>query len=441
MINKIDTSVLFEQAFRFSSIGIALVSLKGKFVVTNPMLTNMLGYSELELKNKTFRDLTYSADLEDSVLKVDELIEGEVSYYQVEKRYIHKEGKIIWCLLNVSVVKDDEGTPLYFISQFQDITERKSYERQLNESQERLTKILETVPNGVTIIDLQGNITFANEMAEEILGLKKEDIVSRQYDTPDWKIKTVDGAAIPSEDLPFGRVVQTQQIVRDYVHVIESGSGDRKILSINASPLYDHKGRFISVLNSIVDITNKKNTEQELMEANKLLKKLAERDGLTGVANRRYFDDQLDTIWDRCNVDNTSLSLIMLDIDCFKKYNDYYGHQAGDDCLKKVTEVIDKKLEGLNTVFARYGGEEFAVILIGFCDNKAYLLAEELQKAVEGLKIPHATSTISDYVTISSGIGSMSPHQKNNRAELVKQADQALYLAKEKGRNRVAKFI
>ncbi|MGJ9382678.1 PAS domain S-box protein [Salipaludibacillus sp. CF4.18] len=215
MNKKVDRSILFEQVFQFSSMGIALISNEGYFLLTNPMLTEMLGYSEKELKEKTFKDLTYVEDLRNSIDRFHQLINGKVSYYQVEKRYVHKNGMFVHCLLNVSAVRDGAGNPLYFISQFQDISDQKLYEQQLKESQEQLTEILETMPNGVLMFDLQGNISYANKMAEEILEINRAEIVSRKMDTPEWKLRTVEGEAIPREELPFSIVMKTKEPVKD----------------------------------------------------------------------------------------------------------------------------------------------------------------------------------------------------------------------------------
>ncbi|RKL66091.1 hypothetical protein CR203_17525 [Salipaludibacillus neizhouensis] len=438
MNEKVDRSILFEQVFQFSSMGIALISNEGYFLLTNPMLTEMLGYSETELKEKTFIDLTYVEDLHNSIDRFRQLVNDEVSYYQVEKRYIHKNSMLINCLLNVSAVRDDAGKPLYFISQFQDISDQKLYEHQLKESEEQLTEILETMPNGVLMFDLQGNISYANKMAEEILEINRAEIVSRKMDTPEWKLRTVEGKAIPREELPFSIVMKTKEPVKDFVHAIESGSGTRKVLSINNSPLFDHTGTMTAVLCSLVNITEKKQTEYELIEANKLLKKLSEHDGLTGVANRRYFDEQLKNYWVEYSNRNIPVSLIMLDLDYFKLYNDEYGHQAGDDCLKTITKIIGKELVGLDAVFARYGGEEFSVILPGYSHDMASDLTKKIHGKMQQLKIVHAKSPVCSHVTLSFGFSTINPDSSNSPSDLIKQADLAMYSAKQNGRNTIA---
>nr|WP_259457952.1 sensor domain-containing diguanylate cyclase [Salipaludibacillus neizhouensis] len=401
----------------------------------------MLGYSETELKGKSLRDLTYPEDLQASLSAFHQLLSNEISYYQVEKRYIHREGQLVWCLLNVSAVKDDEGNPMYAISQFQDITERKLYEHQLKENEQKLKDILETFPNGVLTFDLKGSLQYANNMAEEILDTKQKDIISRQYDAHEWVITTIEGNPIARENLPVSIVMKTERYVKDYVHTVVSGSNQRKVLSVNGTPLYDHTGKLIAALLSIVDITVKKQTESELIQANKLLKRLAEQDGLTGVSNRRHFDNELQNYWESSLNNNTPLSLIMLDIDYFKLYNDEYGHQAGDDCLKSITKVIDQKLTDTDTVFARYGGEEFAIILPDYSAEEALNLAQKLHQSIQKLSIPHTSSPLCDEVTVSFGISTILPNQENKSSELIENADKALYAAKEDGRNSVKTYM
>lgn len=180
-----------------------------------------------------------------------------------------------------------------------------------------------------------------------------------------------------------------------------------------------------------------KESQRKLAVANRELQKLSQLDSLTGVPNRRKFDERLRHEWNRTMRHCSFLSLIMLDIDYFKKFNDTYGHQSGDECLKTVANCMSMALNRETDLVARYGGEEFAVILPGTEMKGAEKVAEDIRKYVEDLKVPHEESPVAEYVTISLGVASMVPERELNLEDLIQTADKALYKAKEAGRNRV----
>ncbi len=192
------------------------------------------------------------------------------------------------------------------------------------------------------------------------------------------------------------------------------------------------------------EIERRKALEQESFEVTRLLDAAYQRlqhisflDGLTEIANRRRFDEFIDLEWRRSLRNSTPLSLIMIDIDFFKAYNDTYGHQSGDECLKRVANTLSASLNRPGDLAARYGGEEFAVVLAGTHRAGAAAVAEALRARVESLNIPHAGSRVSDRVTISLGVATMIPVRESSRVALIAAADRALYDAKHKGRNRV----
>jgi len=159
-------------------------------------------------------------------------------------------------------------------------------------------------------------------------------------------------------------------------------------------------------------------------------------DGLTQVANRRCFDDRLQKEWQRLIREQEWLSLILIDIDYFKYYNDFYGHLSGDDCLIQVAQTAAKQIKRADDLFARYGGEKFVVILPNTKIDGAIAVAESIQKAIRNLNIPHEYSKVSEIVTISMGISSLIPTSDKSLDHLIALSDKALYEAKYKGRNR-----
>lgn len=172
-----------------------------------------------------------------------------------------------------------------------------------------------------------------------------------------------------------------------------------------------------------------------LQIANQQLECLANLDGLTQVANRRRFDDQLEMEWKRLSREQAPLSLILCDIDYFKRYNDSYGHQAGDICLKQVAKTIEQSLKRSGDFVARYGGEEFVVILPNTNFEGAFNVAELIQINIKQLNISHAQSKVAAYITLSLGISSILPTSDASIKSLVAAADKALYEAKRRGRN------
>ncbi len=175
----------------------------------------------------------------------------------------------------------------------------------------------------------------------------------------------------------------------------------------------------------------------KLAAANLELERLSSQDGLTGIANRRYFDMAFDREWRRAMRETEPLSLIMCDVDFFKQYNDSYGHQAGDECLKLVASSLAEAMHRPTDLVARYGGEEFVIVLPGTHARGAIKIAEHIRQTVLDLQLPHESSTVHDCVTISLGAATVAPMVKHHANELLLSADKALYSAKEAGRNQV----
>lgn len=177
----------------------------------------------------------------------------------------------------------------------------------------------------------------------------------------------------------------------------------------------------------------------QLAEANRALTALSLLDALTGIANRRQFDHALEAEWRRAKRDGVGLGLVLFDIDHFKLYNDTYGHQEGDECLKKVATALSAAIRRPSDTVARYGGEEFAMILPGADREGASMIALEAIAKVKALAIPHSASPTGPVVTITAGVSVFAPQAEPPTIEtLLGEADQALYQAKKKGRNQMA---
>ncbi|MFM7575216.1 MAG: diguanylate cyclase domain-containing protein [Snowella sp.] len=181
-------------------------------------------------------------------------------------------------------------------------------------------------------------------------------------------------------------------------------------------------------------------TNEELADATRRLEKLVNFDGLTQIANRRYFNERLTQEWLRLRREQQFISLLLLDVDYFKAYNDHYGHQQGDDCLIQIAHAVEAITRRPADLVARYGGEEFVAILPNTSAEGAIEMASRIHQVIKQLKIPHQKSEISDKVTVSIGIASLIPTIDQSCEILITQADKALYLAKNQGRDRSVVF-
>ncbi|KAF0842758.1 PAS domain S-box-containing protein/diguanylate cyclase (GGDEF)-like protein [Methylovorus glucosotrophus] len=206
--------------------------------------------------------------------------------------------------------------------------------------------------------------------------------------------------------------------IRDVVHVLRNADGEVEAL-----------------IGFMFDISERKKTEEKLLQLQKELEELSFQDGLTRVANRRMFDSIIQVEWTNARRNSQPLSLIMLDIDYFKQYNDHYGHIQGDDCLKQVAEILSSAGTRANDFFARFGGEEFVLVLPQTDSDAAKKIAERCRKLIFKAQIPHAKSLIGPVLTISVGVGTVIPGYQDESVDFINSVDQRLYQAKQLGRN------
>ncbi|MEL7635888.1 MULTISPECIES: diguanylate cyclase [Sporomusa] len=242
------------------------------------------------------------------------------------------------------------------------------------------------------------------------------------------------------KDIPI-IVITASDITETLERAFTAGAMD--FITKPVKPL-ELKARVLSALKIKYEIDQRKAREAELVKvleelenANRELSRLSSLDGLTGIANRRHFEQIYDMEWRRAARTGSELSVLFLDLDFFKYYNDTYGHQEGDDCLKQVAAAAGRVLKRPGDLLARYGGEEFVVILPETSIAGAVEVAEAIRKAIERCNIPHSASPVAAYVTMSVGVAGGLVTQEDKPSDFIARADKALYEAKHSGRNRV----
>lgn len=208
--------------------------------------------------------------------------------------------------------------------------------------------------------------------------------------------------------------------IRDVVHVVRNAEGEVQ-----------------SLVGFMFDISERKKAEEELLRLHRELEQLSMTDGLTGIANRRMFDTRLGTEWKDARRSGQPLSLVILDIDCFKQYNDAHGHVAGDECLKRIAGMLGALARRPRDVVARFGGEEFILLLPDTDENAVRGIAQACVDGVAQLRIPHGDSEVHDVVTASLGVGTARPDGDTTAREFLAGVDRLLYAAKSGGRNRI----
>jgi diguanylate cyclase (GGDEF)-like protein/hemerythrin-like metal-binding protein len=220
-------------------------------------------------------------------------------------------------------------------------------------------------------------------------------------------------------------------------HAIRANS-ELFYLEVSTAPMMDSKNLQTGMVMIFRDITERKMQEEELAKANRKLTRLSITDALTGISNRRYFEEMLKSEYARHVRSKKELTIIIADIDHFKNYNDFYGHVHGDSCLRKIAQVFSESVFRSCDLVARYGGEEFALILPDTDLKGAMLVAERVRHSVMSLAIPHEASSTATIVTVSFGVASSMCSIDGRASSIVDEADKMLYIAKSEGRNRVA---
>ena len=464
----------FRLGFESAPIGLALVALDGRWVDVNQVLCDMLGYSTAELLRLTFQDITHPEDLDADLAQVHNLLEGRGKTYRMEKRYLHKSGRIIQAQLDVALLRDEQGRPLHFISQIQDITRRKQDESELALSRRQMEdgyRQLKRQNQEITTVGELSAVLQACQNFDEMLA-PMSSYCRRLF--PGWSgalyllhasrnyLECAVRFGNPELSEPVFGANACWALRRGEMQWHGAGgmrcghlrpeSGGRAMLCVpvtaqgeaigvaylqsdaplGEAELGETRGHIEQLAGMVADRVGIAIANVKLRES---LRRQSIRDPLTGLLNRRYLEESLPRELGLARREQQPLAVLMIDVDHFKRFNDAYGHDTGDQALRMVGALFAAQFRG-SDIACRYGGEEFAVVLPGTGKDEAVARAEQLCAKVRELSVMHQ-GTVVGSLTISIGVAVCFEHGEHME-QLIETADAALYQAKRAGRDRVA---
>lgn len=389
--------------------GIAIVDLKTNFLFFNDAYLKMTGFTRDELLAKSCAGLSAPEDLPIAIQALEKVINnGYIENF--EKTCILNHGNRVKVNMSIALMPDKQRILLAT----KDITESKKNEKLLQDYVALIDKNII-----ISSTDLSGSITYISDGFCDISGYTKEELIGKNHRL----IKDQD--ADPKLYKEIWETITNNKVWNGEVKNRRKNGGFYWV-KVSISPIFDEDNIKIGYTAIRQDITDKK-----------ILEEISITDALTGIYNRRYFDELFEKIVNGAKRDDELINLIIMDIDFFKQYNDTYGHQMGDEVLKKVAYEMKKSLKRADDYCFRVGGEEFAVIFKVNCKEQALELANTIRKNIEDLHIIHDKNLASSYVTVSLGLTSKIASEITNCDEVYKQTDDLLYRAKESGRNKL----
>jgi diguanylate cyclase (GGDEF)-like protein len=353
------------------------------------------------------------------------------SIANMEELIVDKGGEERWFSTTKAPLVSKNGEVIGISGVTRDVTRDEQIATDLRESQKRLSYVMSEMVNGIALFHKEGTLLFCNDRYRDLFPLTKavrrsgmdlRDILQAVQDTGEQ-------LELPetTEDWASAAMLALKSGGNEQIHMY-----DGRWLNVRTRPTLEATSIVI-----VSDITEAKKLEFDLRTTTEKFQHLSEVDALTDLPNRRTFDTALASEVARTDRSGTPLSLLMIDVDRFKAYNDHYGHLAGDQCLRVVGQCLKNAINRPMDVAARYGGEEFAVILPDTDEDGAYHVAIAIADQLRRANLPHEASE-KGCVTVSIGVGSYRTGETNRSAAgLIGQADQALYGAKAAGRNRI----
>jgi len=289
------------------------------------------------------------------------------------------------------------------------------------------------------VLDAEGKVLIWNKACERLTGLPATEVEGTRehwrafYDAPRPCLSDL---LVQDRMTDVDSLYAAHDKITNQSHGIHAENwcvmprlGAQLYLAIDAGPIYDAQGKLLAVVETLRDMTSLKRAQQEL-------ELLASHDGLTGIVNRRGFDAKMSLEWRKGEADGQPLSLLLIDVDHFKRFNDTYGHPAGDECLKSIATALFQATHRPADLVARYGGEEFAFVLPSTNQIGASRVAQRILESIASIALPHSGNDGLGIVSVSIGGATVVPSDKTNLSQLIDRADRGLYEAKHGGRNR-----
>jgi len=404
-----------------------------RFIAVNQGVADINGFARpAELQGLTDFSLSPAEHAQKLYDAEQEIMRTGIPVLDLEEQLADGKGELRWFSTSKSPLRDADGNIIGITGVTRDITERRRLEKTAAQDHSVVSFALTEMSDGLAMFDRDGYLVMCNRRYVEGFPL------TGQIRQPGVHIRTILEAVVETgEQLGIPRD-QPQRWIDDVEASLRHGGSqevklaDGRWMQIRTRPTDEGSSLVV-----VTDVTTIKLAELTLLGMTDQLKELATTDGLTGLLNRRTFDAVLDSELARTARERQPLSLLMIDVDRFKAYNDRYGHPAGDKALRLVTNCLREAALRPGDSLARYGGEEFAAILPNTDEDGAYVIAERLRKSLRQLALPHEGSE-KGLITVSIGIASYGSHVvERGDTELLRRADQALYDAKAAGRDRV----
>ncbi|MBP1853279.1 sensor domain-containing diguanylate cyclase [Rhizobium halophytocola] len=400
---------------------------ESEFVSVNRNVVRHNGFAHgRQMLGKTDAELTTPKRAETLLLEEWSVMHGGLPVNNRVECIPDETGAARWYETSKVALKSMTGRVIGLAGVTREITQRKQMEAELEEGRDQLALIMNEMSDGIVTIDPDDRIVYCNAKYRNLYP------ITGKYRLPGAFMPSVLALAKEAGELPG---LSPSEAMRK----LKAGIDDEFEMFdgtwLHARSRIGSRGYVTLVVS---DITKLKRSLIELRGMAEKLEVLADTDGLTGLLNRRSLDQRLDQEILRCRRSRQPVSMILLDVDRFKAYNDLYGHQGGDECLKRVAQVLAQSVKRPSDFVARYGGEEFCIVLPDTDQAGAFVLAEQVRQAVSGRKMKHEGSEKS-VVTVSAGVASlMHDGNASTSVALVSRADTALYEAKDAGRDRVA---